>query len=75
MKREAYIKQLESEKYELKEQLKTVSKEREEQSEGWKKEKNKTLELMFSKCRSTAVIVAYKLAPHVDVQSRLIQVH
>ena len=62
VKTEAYIKQLESEKHELKEQLRDVSRALHVQSEGWKKEKNKTLELMFSKC-----IVISKLCEVFDV--------
>ena len=46
---EACIMQLRSEKFELAEQLRKTQASLKVQSEGWKKEQNKTLSLMFSK--------------------------
>ena len=46
---EASIMQLRSEKFELAEQLRKTQASLQVQSEGWKKEQNKTLGLMFSK--------------------------
>ena len=46
---EACIMQLRSEKFELAEQLRKTQASLKVQSEGWKKEQNRTLSLMFSK--------------------------
>ena len=48
MRREASEIQLKSEKYELADQLKEVTTSLKQQEEGWTKERNKTLKLMFS---------------------------